>query len=104
MTDDSLAHISKLVEQLRSKDYWLRFPDRQVVAASLEAAQARIIELTKKGNAVGLIPREALEAFEVMKQTMVEMQQTLARGIELQEQSLAKLIEIDANTEATSAE
>jgi hypothetical protein len=41
---------------------------------------------------MGLIPQEALDAFEVMKQTMVQMQATL-------EAVLAKLGEIDANTE-----
>lgn len=90
--DDPLAHIPKLIEQLRSATYWLRFPDRQVVAASLEAAQAKIAELSRRGGVVGLIPKEALDAFEVMKQTMVAMQKTL-------EAVLAKLEEIDANTE-----
>jgi hypothetical protein len=41
---------------------------------------------------MGLIPQEALDAFEIMKQTMVQMQATL-------EAVLAKLGEIDANTE-----
>lgn len=46
--DDPLAHIPKLIEQLRSKGYWLQYPDRLAVAASLEAAQARVAALTEE--------------------------------------------------------
>ena len=46
---------------------------------------------------MGLIPQEALDSFEVMKQTMVQMQETL-------EAVLAKLGEIDTNTEPPASE
>lgn len=43
--DDPIAHIPKLVKQLLDAHYWLRFPDRQVVAESLQAAWDRVATL-----------------------------------------------------------
>jgi hypothetical protein len=48
---------------------------------------------------MGLIPDEMQKAFIVMKDTMLEMQKTLAMSVDVMGKMLTKLEEIDLNTE-----